>query len=51
MAPVYVYVRWLTLFFADCSVECARKPKAEDFPRNFSLIKLLEKTLERQRKK
>ena len=33
------------------SIECGRKPTAEDFPRNFSLIKLLEKTLERQRKK
>ena len=32
------------------SVECARKPTAEDFPRNFALIRLAEKTAERQRK-
>ena len=32
------------------SVECARKTSAEDFPRNFALIRLAERTLERQRK-
>jgi hypothetical protein len=31
-------------------VECSRKASAEDFPRNFALIRLAEKTLERQRK-
>jgi uncharacterized protein involved in exopolysaccharide biosynthesis len=32
------------------STECARKPSADDFPRNFALIRLAEKTLERQKK-
>ena len=32
------------------SVECARKPSAEDYPRNFALIRLAERTQERQRK-
>ena len=32
------------------NVECARKSSAEDFPRNFALIRLAERTMERQRK-
>ena len=32
------------------NVECTRKATAEDFPRNFALIRLAERTLERQRK-
>ena len=32
------------------STECARKPTAEDFPRNFALIRLSEKTKERLQK-
>mgnify|MGYP006982828736 CR=1 FL=1 len=31
-------------------MECTRKASAEDFPRNFALIRLAERTLERQRK-
>jgi len=26
-------------------VNCARKPKAEDYPKNFALLKLAEKTM------
>ena len=33
-----------------CRVECTRKASAEDYPRNFALIRLAEKTVERQRK-
>ena len=33
-----------------CSVECTRKATAEEFPRNFALIRLTERTLDRQRK-
>lgn len=29
---------------------CTRKESAEEFPRNFALIRLAERTLERQRK-
>lgn len=32
------------------SAECARKPRAEDYPKNFALIRLAERTLERQKK-
>ena len=32
------------------STECARKATAEDFPRNFALIRLAERTLEKQKK-
>ena len=32
------------------STECARKASAEDYPRNFALIRLAERTLERQSK-
>ena len=31
-------------------MECARKATAEDYPRNFALIRLAERTAERQRK-
>ncbi len=31
-------------------MECTRKANAEDFPRNFALIRLAEKTIERHRK-
>ena len=32
------------------STECQRKPTADAFPKNFALIRLAERTLERQKK-
>ena len=37
-------------FCPECNTECTRKNSAEDFPKNFALIRLAERTLERQRK-
>lgn len=35
--------------FVSARIECTRKPSAEEFPRNFALIRLAERTLKSQK--
>ena len=55
-SAIFLFVNLILRFVVDdsdiamfCSTECMRKASAEDFPRNFALIRLAERTVERQR--
>jgi hypothetical protein len=41
-------LKWARLIFQIFSTQCARKPSAEAFPKNFALIRLAEKTMQKQ---